>query len=370
MTDKNSVEFVAVGDVGPLRENPGELFDLTRSILKTADIAFGQLEKSISDRGMRQLQLPRGLARTSPATARALSEAGFRVMSFASNHTLDFSDEALLDTIEHLGKYGVKVIGAGTNIQEARKPAIFDIKGTRIGFLAYCSVVPRGFEAWKDKPGLAPVRATTSYEQVDWQPGAPPKVLTKADPDDLAAMVDDIKRLRPDVDVLVVSQHWGVHHVPSLVAMYQHEIGHAAIDAGADIIVGHHAHILKGIEVYKGKVIFFSLCNFGMDHPVTHQKTQGGSYGLYEWEMDPEIPSYGFSIDAQKTIMVKCTVSEKKITRVAFLPLWVNKKGQPEPLPRSDPRSDKVYEYMKWACQDQKLDTKFARDGDEVVVLT
>ena len=71
--------------------------------------------------------------------------------------------------------------------------------------------------------------------------------------------IDDIKKLRPLVDVLIVSQHWGVHFVPFVIATYQYEVGHAAIDAGADLIIGHHAHILKGIEVYKGKVIFFGM---------------------------------------------------------------------------------------------------------------
>jgi poly-gamma-glutamate synthesis protein (capsule biosynthesis protein) len=255
-------------------------------------------------------------------------------------------------------------------------------------------VVPRGFEAREDKSGLAPVRATTSYEQVDWQAGTPPRIVTKANPDDLAAMIEDIKKLRPSVDVLVVSMHWGVHFVPAVIAMYQYEVGHAAIDAGADIIIGHHAHILKGIEVYKGKVIFFSLCNFQMDmfldgpvarqmaaaqnRPATFSATidsQNRRVGpgldpARRYEVDPDYPTYACPIDSQKTILVKCNIADKKIQRVAFLPLWMSKEGKPEPLSHSDPRSDEVYHYMEWLCKDQRLDTKFSREGDEVVVLT
>ena len=106
------------------------------------------------------------------------------------------------------------------------------------------------------------MRASTFYEQVDWQPGTPPRIVTLANKDDLAAMVEDIKKVRPLVDVLIMSIHWGVHHVPAVIAMYQKEVGHAAIDAGVDIILGHHAHILKAVEVYKGKVIFYSIGNF------------------------------------------------------------------------------------------------------------
>ena len=366
--EDDTLTLLGVGDVGPVREHPEEVFEFTSAALKDADITFGQLERVLTQRGTVQLAMAPG-SRTDPRLAKVLADVGFDVMSFASNHTMDFSDDGLHDTLEAMRKNNVAVVGAGRNIEEARKPVVIERKGTRVGFLAYCSVVPRGFEAGPDRPGVAPVRATTCYEQVDWQPGAPPRIISKVNQDDLDAMVEDIKKLRSSVDVLVVSMHWGVHFVPALIATYQREAGHAAIDAGADIILGHHAHILKGIEVYKGKAIFFSLCNFASDwssdkvaKTVWHQ--------FYGWEMDPEYPTYGYPIDAQKTILVRCTIAGKKMQRVAFQPLWVNKKAQPELLSGSDPHSDKVYDYMRWLCRDQKLDTKFSRDGDEIVVLT
>lgn len=369
MADKDVISLLAVGDIGPDRDHPEEVFDLTRSILKGGDITFGQLERALSERGTVQLHMS-GF-RAHPRVAKVLSDTGFDLISFASNHTLDCSDDALFDTLDVLRKNNILVIGAGRNIEEARQPAIIEKKGTKVGFLAYCSVVPRGYEAKKNKPGVAPVRATTSYEQVDWQPGSPPRVISVANPTDLAAMVDDIKKLRPRVDVLAVSIHWGVHFVPALIAMYQHEVGHAVLDAGADIIIGHHAHILKGIEVYKGKVIFFSLCNFAMDSPPAGASDQADQYHqFYSWEVDPEYPTYRFPIDSKKTMLVKCTIADKKIQRVAYLPLWMTKKGQPEPLSRSDPRSDEHYQYMQWLCKDQRLATRLSREGDEVVVLT
>ena len=374
MSDTNSITFVAAGDFGPLpfREHPEEVFDLTRSIFKQADIAFLQLEKNLTERGTVQLVVPRCIARTRPIVGKAMADAGIDIVSFASNHTLAFSNEGLFDTLDNLAKNNITVVGAGRNIKEAKQPAIFEINGTKIGFVGYCSAVPRGFEAWEDKPGLNPVRVSTHYEQVDWAPGTPPRTVTKADPADLAAMIDDIKKLRPQVDVLVVSMHWGVHYVPAIIAMYQHEVGHAAIDAGADIIIGHHAHILKGIEIYKGKAIFFCVGNFMMDHP--HSLMSGSVLGhlreVFGWDPDPDYPNYAFPRDAQKSIMVKCTIADKKIRRVAFLPLWINKLGQPEPLPASDPRSDKVKEYLEWTIKDQWLNGKFTREGDEFVVQT
>lgn len=389
MTTENTVILVAVGDVGPKRAHAEEVFDLTRAILRGADITFGQLESNLSLRGTQQLHMGLGSI-AHPRVGEALAGAGFDVMSFASNHSLDYSEEALLDTLDVMQRNKIEVIGAGRDIFEARRPAIFERKNTRVGFLAYCSVVPKGFDARNNQSGVAPVRASTAYEQADWQPGTPPRIVTKAFPDDLEAMVGDIRSLRQQVDVLVVSMHWGVHFVPSIIAGYQYEVGHAAIDAGADIIIGTHAHILKGIEVYRGKAIFFSLCNFCMDLPIagpvatamaaamqrpviTDVKIDRQNYcqiGHYAWEVDPEYPTYAFPADSRKSILVKCQIRDKKLSSVSFLPLWISKNGRPTPLSQSDPRSEKVLNYMKWLCKDQRLKTGFVREGDEIRVVT
>ena len=389
MTDENTVTLVAVGDVGPKRARAEEVFDAARSILQSADITFGQLESNLSLRGTQQLHMGLGSI-AHPRVGNALADAGFDIMSFASNHTLDYSEEALIDTLDVMKENKIEVIGAGRDIFEARRPVTFERKKTKVGFLAYCSVVPKGFEARENKSGVAPVRASTSYEQADWQPGTPPRIITKAFPDDLDAMVKDIQNLRPAVDVLVVSMHWGVHFVPAVIAGYQYEVGHAAIDAGADIIIGTHAHILKGIEVYKGKVIFFSLCNFCMDLPIagpvadamaaamqrpviTNVEIDHQNYcqiGHYAWQVDPEYPTYAFPADSRKSILVKCHIKDRKLRSVSFLPLWISKSGQPTPLSQSDPRSKEVLNYMKWLCKDQRLGTEFIREGDEIRVLT
>ncbi len=383
MADKNNmVTLAAVGDNGG---GSDDQYSATRSILKEADITFGQLESVLSVRGTEQLFISNFQAREPghgptvrrpdpQAAAQVLVNAGFHIMSFASNHTLDWSEDAMLDTLDSLGKNNIVVIGAGKNIEEARRPAILERKGIKVGFLAYCSVVPPGYQATEFRGGLAPLRATTAYQQTDWQPGHPPKIVSMTNPADLAGMVADIRKLRPQVDVLVVSMHWGVHFVPALIADYQFEAGHAAIDAGADIIIGHHSHILKGIEVYKGKAIFFSLCNFSMSRRENKPISASGRYWVDRFgvrgETDLDHPTYPYSIDSQKTILVKCDIANKKIQRVAYLPLWMNAKATPEPVSRSDPRSDEHYRYMQWMCGSQGMDTKFSREGDEVVVLT
>ncbi|MDP2953859.1 MAG: CapA family protein [Chloroflexota bacterium] len=360
------VSLYAVGDVSPDREDPESLLALAAPVIRQADIAFAQLETNLSERGTPQLHMLPGL-RSHPRNVAALTQAGFHVVSFASNHTLDWGEEALLDTIEVVRQNNIRIIGVGRNIAEARQPAILERKGTRVAFLAYNSVLPAGYEARADKSGCVPLRAYTSYGQVDWQAGTPPRIVTTADKDDLAAMVEDIRKVREGADVVVMSIHWGVHYIPSVIAMYQREVGHAAIEAGVDLILGHHAHILKGIEVYRGKTIFYSLCNFGFDSPITHRSALKIFYGL---EPDPEYPTYYFPADSRKTILVKCLISAGKISRVSFLPFMINKKGQPEPLPHRDKRSDEIFHYMEWLCRDQKLDTSLRREGDEVVVAT
>ena len=155
--------------------------------------------------------------------------------------------------------------------------------------------------------------------------------------------------------------------------MYEREVGHLAVDAGADLILGTHAHILKGIEVYKGKVIFHSLCNFGMD--AFHARQMNSShvqvfFKLYKYKPDPEYTTYPFPPDSRKSIIAKAVITDRKITRVSYLPIWINKESVPELLSRSDKRSGEVNQYMEWLCGDQEMDTRFSHEGDEVVILT
>lgn len=388
MADESSkITMVAVGDVGWRIEENDDAFAATRGILQGADITLGQLEVLLSGRGCRQLHFPgfeasdmggpTGWLPKHQEAIQVLTKNGFDVMSFASNHSMDMGEEAMQDTLETLKQNHILSIGIGKDIATARRPAMIERKGTKVGFLAYCSVVPKGYAATKDGPGVAPARATTSYEQVDWQPGFPPKVITKAVPEDLADMVADIQQLRSQVDVLVVSMHWGVHWIPDLIADYQYEYGHAAIDAGADLIVGQHQHIMKGIEVYKGKVIFHGLSNFTMRRYRGFEFTPVMASGRY-WvvrhgvrsEADPTCPRYPYDVHSQKTILVKCEIADKKIQRVAYVPLWLNRDAAPEPVPFDDPRSEEHLRYVQWMSGSQGLDTRLSREGNEVVVLT
>ena len=373
MTSNSDVLIYAAGDVAPYRPDPASIFQLVKGKISESDIAFCQLEINLSNRGS-PLPQARLALRASPETARAIREAGFTIVSFASNHCMDWGREAFFDTINALKEQGLTVIGVGSNIEEARKPAIVECKGTRIAFLAYNSILPYGYWAERDRPGCAPLRGMTLYEQIEHdQPGTPCRIHTFPHREDLQAMVQDIKNARLQSDVVILSIHWGIHFIPAVLADYQKEIARVAIDAGADLILGHHAHILKGVEVYCGKVIFYSLCNFALDLSPTkemlgskrHQEIQVLNP---DWQPDPEYPTYYMPRDSRKTIIVKCIVSKGKIDRVSFLPVYINKQSQPEVLENTDERFHHVIKYMNEITTSQNLNACFSIEGNEVVI--
>jgi len=376
------IVLYAVGDVAPYRDDPSSIFRHVKHVLNQGDIVFCQLEANLSHRGTRLPQV-RATLLYDPQIARAIKGAGFDVVSFASNHCMDWGREAFFDTIDALKEQELQVIGVGRNIEEARRPAILERKGTQVAFLAYNSILPLGYWAEVDRPGCTPLRAWTLYEPIEpAQPGRPCQIHTFPHRDDLEAMVDDIKKARSQADLVIVSMHCGIHFVPAVLAEYQKEIAHVAIDSGADLIIDTHAHILKGIEVYRGKVIFYSLCNFALELPARKEVLGSQSqrelqdiaiYGTHpEWlpyeKPDPEYPTYPFHPDARKTLIVKCIISNKAIKNVSFLPSYINKEAEPEVLSSRDTRFGEVVKYMEEITRSQELGTRYIIEGDEVVI--
>ena len=366
-----SILLCAVGDVCINRKESKSIFDFTMPIISKADISFCQLETSISDRGS-PLPQNRLHFRASPDTASALKHAGFDVVSFASNHCMDYGSDAFLDTIEILKKNGLLPLGVGKNIDEARNPVIVERKGTTIGFLSYNSILPVGYWADREKPGCSPLRIYTLYEQIEpEQPGTRCRIRTFPMHEDFEGMKKDIKNLKFQVDIVIVSLHWGLHFTPADLAEYELEVGHAAIDCGADLILGHHAHILKAIEVYEGKVIFHSLANFAFDYSRQATTPEEEARRLNfnpTWKNDPEYEGYTFPADSRKTILVKCSISNKQISKVSFLPVYINGQAQPKILSRDDKRFNELVDYIKQITIEQGFGTTYTIEGEEVVV--
>lgn len=364
--------LIAVGDVAPDRQDPAECFALAAPVLRRADVAFCQLECNLTTRGTRMPQA-RHTHRAPPATAQAMREAGFGVVSFAGNHCMDWGPEGLDDTLRNLESAGLITVGTGPDITAARRAQVVEAGDTRIAFLACSSILPAGYWATADRAGCAPMRAHTLYEQVELdQPGTPARIHTWAYSGDLERLCSDIREAAGSADVVAVSLHWGIHFIPGTLADYQREVAYAAIDAGADLILGHHAHILKGVEFYKDKAILYSLGNFAMDLRMTPE--HAASRGFREiqalspgWE--PDFDSlYNFPPDSRKTVMLKASVGSRGIEGLELLPAWINDNAQPEPLTRDDPRYAEVVEYLRWCCADQQLATRFTQGDDGVAI--
>lgn len=364
--------LIAVGDIAPDREDPRECFARTRELLNSADFAFCQLETSLAERGVR-LPQARHAVLTSPNVAPAMKEAGFSVVSFAGNHCLDWGNDAFHETIGHLKSSGMDVVGVGANIREARASVIQTANGVTTAFLAYSTILPQAYWAEERRPGCAPMRAHTVFEAVEHdQPGTPARIHTYAHRDDLAAMCDDIRAAKHKADIVIVSHHWGIHFIPYVIADYQPDVAYAAIDAGADMVLGHHAHILKAVEVYRGKPIFYSLCNFATD--LRMDEAHANSKGFREiqklaprWE--PDFDSlYNFPEDARMTIMVRARLGKAGVREVAVIPTWIDRDAIPTPLSRDDPRFTQVLDYLQICCRETGRGVKFRIDGDAAVI--
>ncbi len=223
----------------------GWAFSGAGEILRLADIAFVNLETSVSYRGSR---MPgKGIwFRTSPERLPLLKEAGIDMVSAANNHIMDYGEVSLLDTLSHLDEAGIMHVGAGKDLKAARLGRIFQIKGLKVGFLAYSDFwdifwtpeYRRTFAASADEPGMAPAIR--------------------------AFMEEDIRRLKLLSNFVVVSVHWGDEYM-TMPNAKQVERAHAAIDAGADVVLGHHPHVLQPFEAYKSGIVFYSLGNFVFD---------------------------------------------------------------------------------------------------------
>ena len=229
-------------------------------------------------------------------------------------------------------------------------------------------MIPEGGEAAPNKIGIAPLRVTTTYEGRG--PHASPRVFTRPDEGDMRMILDDVAALRRRVDIVIVACHWGVIWVPRVIADYQVIAAHACIDAGADMILGHHAHVPKAIEVYKGKAIFYSLSNFCMTKPFPSPKWEEapwkhGALRNYA-DQNPEYPLLPYGRDARRTLLAKAVFAKEGVKSVSFLPMMIDKQYRPEVLHAGDPRFDDMVSYMDWASEG--FDHTFARRGDEVMV--
>jgi len=363
------VELLAVGDIilGP---DGDRLMEQARPLLKKADVAIGQLEVTYTEKDEHAVSLGR-----IPQNLMPLARAGLDAVTLAGNHVADYGREGLEDTMRWLSQHGIGFVGAGMNLDEARKPLILERKGTRIGVLNYNCVGPAETWAGTERPGNAYIRVITHYELDHANPGGPPKAYTWAEPVTMGMMEEDIRMLRPRCDVLIVALHKGLVHTPVKLLEYEYQVSHAAVDWGADLVLSHHAHILKAVEWYKGKAIFHGLGNGFVYLPAqalvsgnVPEDWAGRRKTLFGFEPDPDYPTYPFHPEAKYTMIAKCVIERQAIARVAFLPAYICPEGRME-LPGRTEKGKEMLAYMRRITSAAGLSTRYEWSGDEVEVV-
>lgn len=201
-----------------------------------ADIAMVNNEFPYSNRGT-QAPDKQFTFRADPSYVNVLTEMGVDMVSLANNHSLDFGEDALIDTIDTLKGASIKYGGAGNNLDEAKEIQYFDLNGKKIAILCASRVIPVGsWNATSSKPGL----------------------FTTYDPTALCSQLNEAEN---NADISIVFVHWGLER-KEMPEDYQRTLGKQYIDAGADLVIGAHSHCLQGMELYKGKLITYSLGNF------------------------------------------------------------------------------------------------------------
>jgi poly-gamma-glutamate synthesis protein (capsule biosynthesis protein) len=289
MPDRDVVVLHAVGDIAlgdhPLctgfgthsrsRRHPPEFpFGHVTDVLGTADIRFGNLECTLSEHGLRHNDYHSVQMRGYPGYVKGLVGAGFQVLNVANNHSMQHGPEPFGETVGMLRKAGIGVCGVRNG--HASAPVITTAHGLRVAFIGY-SLRPRQY--FTDEPLYAEGR-----------------------PDGIVA---DVRAARSQCDILVVSLHWGDEFIdhPSPADV---QLAHAVVDAGADLIIGHHPHVLRGVERYGRGWIVYSLGNFVCDM-------------LWSEEL-------------RETAICECRLSRAGVHQVRLIPVRINDDCQPVPL--------------------------------------
>jgi poly-gamma-glutamate capsule biosynthesis protein CapA/YwtB (metallophosphatase superfamily) len=233
-----SVTLSAVGDIrldGPVGQIISSKENPTSNVegLLAADIVFGNLECPLTKRGVKT---PKTWNFRAPAkNLQALKTAGFTMLNIANNHTWDYGLDGFHDTLAALEKQEFRYVGGGRDRAEAESLAVMQAGGLKVGFLGFTSTNPKEGWAKPGKPGVA-------YS-------------------DFGRLDAVVRAARKKCDVLIVSFHGGTELDP-LPNEIQKAFGHVVVDAGADLVLGHHPHVLQPVEIYKGKPIVYSLGNF------------------------------------------------------------------------------------------------------------
>jgi poly-gamma-glutamate capsule biosynthesis protein CapA/YwtB (metallophosphatase superfamily) len=328
----DAISIVLAGDL--VLDEPDGAYWLSgiAPALRVADLAVGHLEVPHTARGA-ELQGDVPAPGAPPENLAAIAGAGFGLLSLAGNHIADCGAEGIADTIAGLVAQGLAHCGAGLTLAEARAPAIVERGGRRIALLSYNCVGPVASWAGEDKAGCAWLRIETE----DGAPIAPAAKLVVLTDEAVGTLQRDIAAARTQAQLVMVALHKGIVHTPAKLAPYERILSHAAVDAGADVVIGHHAHIVRGIEFHRGKPIFHGLGNGcvvtralspAQDHPARAQWAERRK-ALFGFEPDPAYTLAPFHPETVNAFLGNLSWRGDGGVDVGIIPVDVEAPGRP-----------------------------------------
>jgi poly-gamma-glutamate capsule biosynthesis protein CapA/YwtB (metallophosphatase superfamily) len=344
---QDALTVLLTGDMVLDEPDAGHWLSGIAPALQSADLTVAHLEVPHTRRGA-ELAGDVPAPGADPDNLDALARAGVGMVSLAGNHIADCGAEGIADTVARLAQLGIAHAGAGADLGAASRLARVERKGHRVSLLSYNCVGPEA--AW-----AGPQRAGCNYlrmESQNGQPVAPSAPLVAPSAEALQRLREDVRAARAESDLLIVALHKGIVHTPATLAPYERPLAEAALDAGADVVVGHHAHILRGVELRAGRPLFHGLGNGcvvtralspSQDHPAraAWAKKRREMFGF---EPDPRYELAPFHPEAVHAVIGVVRREVDGTLRMGVMPVHVEPPGRPVCV--SDARAVEVIAYL------------------------
>jgi Bacterial capsule synthesis protein PGA_cap len=345
--------IAAVGDVFVDRPEPAAALSGIAPLLEAADLTFANFEGVVTDR---HAPVPGASDASIVPPGQAEPLRVFDVLSLANNHSLDAGHAGLADTISGLES---AVVGAGPTLAVASRPAVVG----RVAFVAAASVFPMGTEAQAEAPGIAPLRIEDYYAAPFpgmHTPGVPPQVVSVVDEEDCSRLGAAVEEARGAADIVVASVHWGDHTRPWVLTDAERTCAQLLVEAGADVVLGHHQHLPRGVELLDGKPVFYGLGHAVFDQPrladefhrrgidldAMDDDERAAAFG--EWAVYPRraSPSFPFHPLYRRSVAAVVELDGAELVRAGVAPLLLDEDGIARPIRRGDPGWAEALEFL------------------------
>jgi poly-gamma-glutamate capsule biosynthesis protein CapA/YwtB (metallophosphatase superfamily) len=350
------IDLLFTGDMVLDVEQPDHWLSGIAPALHAADLSIGHLEVPHTLRG-HELAGDVPAPGSPPEHLDALQRAGVAALTLAGNHIADCGAEGIADTIARLDQLGIAHCGAGASLAQARQPALLESRGRRIALLSYNCVGPENAWAGVASAGCNYLPLLTA----DGSPVAPAADLRDIAPEALRMLRNDVAAARERAGLVVVALHKGIVHTPARLAPYERPLAEAALRAGADLVVGHHAHILRGIEFPNNRPVFHGLGNGcvvtralspAQDHPGRAAWARRRQE-LFGFVPDPRYEFAPFHPQAVHAALARVLWREDGSLVAGITPVHVEPPGRPVLV--MDERADAVVDYFSRIGRDAGL---------------